>query len=126
MNNDTNQNMDWTHFEGHNLPDGSSTLFTKNGISQAEINSARIKLAQFLMKKLKNMQGVDPIEAQLLCTCFARMLPDEQIDLHLSQKEPRFKEDYDAQKEAAFEALAVSALTLVFQLNAIISAGLEN
>ena len=77
------------------------------------------------MKKLKNMQGVDPREAQLLCACFARMLPDEQLDLHLAQKS-RFKGDLATNKTAAFEDLAVSALTMVFQLNAIVSAGVDD
>jgi hypothetical protein len=53
------------------------------------------------------------------------MLPDEQVDLHLAQK-ARFKGDLETNKTAAFEALAVSALTLVFQLNAIVSAGVED
>ena len=125
MTKDTNQNMDWTHFEGHNLPYGSTALFTKNGTAQSEIDEARVALAEFLMRKLKNMQGVDPREAQLLCACFARMLPDEQVDLHLAQK-ARFKGDLETNKTAAFEALAVSALTLVFQLNAIVSAGVDD
>ncbi len=117
--------MDWTRFEGHNLPYGSTALFTKNGTAQAEIDEARVALAEFLMKKLKNMQGVDPREAQLLCACFARMLPDEQLDLHLAQKS-RFKGDLATNKTAAFEDLAVSALTMVFQLNAIVSAGVDD
>ena len=125
MTKETNQNMDWTRFEGHNLPHGSATLFTKNGTVQSEIDEARVALAEFLMRKLKNMQGVDPREAQLLCACFARMLPDEQVDLHLAQK-ARFKGDLETNKTAAFEALAVSALTLVFQLNAIVSAGVDD
>ena len=125
MTNDTNQNMDWTNFEGHNLPYGSTALFTKNGTPQSEIDEARVALAKFLMKKLKNMQGVVPREAQLLCTCFARMLPDEQLDLHLA-KNAGFTNDREAYKNAAFEALALSAFTLVFQLNAIVSAGVDD
>ena len=70
------------------------------------------------------MSGVDAKEGEVLCACFARMLPDERLAAHLLSAKASM-DSADFEETTAFENLAMEALTVTFQLNAVFSAGVE-
>ena len=125
MTTETAHSIDWDKFESSYLPYGNRALFTKNGTPQTEIDAARLELAKFLMRKLKSMSGVDAKEGEVLCACFARMLPDERLAAHLLSAKTSL-DSLGFSETPAFEALAMEALTVTFQLNAVFSAGVED
>ncbi|MDG2403714.1 MAG: hypothetical protein P8M25_01780 [Paracoccaceae bacterium] len=116
--------IDWEKFKSSHLPYGNRALLTKDGTPQTEIDAARLALAKFLMRKLKSMSGVDTEEGEILCACFARMLPDERLAAHLLNAKT-YVDSASFSETTAFEDLAMEALTLTFQLNAVFSSGLK-
>ena len=117
--------VDWAAFEAEHLPYGNRALYTKNGTPQAMIDKARMALARFIMRKLKTMHGLDLKEAELLTACFARILPDERLAKYLAPTNT-LVETEEFFNSPVFEAIAIEAITLAFQLNAVFSAGIDD